>query len=76
MASQSYRIVVAGRLSDRFADGFDNMTQHQDGPNTVLQGDLVDQAHLHGLLDQIRGLGIQVTSFATTDQQPKSTDDR
>ncbi len=73
MTPQTYRIVVAGRLSDRFADGFDNMSQDQDGPNTILEGDLVDQAHLHGLLDQIRGLGIQVTSFATADKEQPQT---
>lgn len=66
MAQQTYRIVVDGRLSDRFADGFENMTQHQVGPDTVLEGNLVDQAQLHGLLDRIRGLGINVISFATT----------
>ena len=66
MTANHYRI-VDGRLSERFADGFDNMTQHQDGQNTGLEGNLADQAHLHGLLDQIR-LGIYVMSFETTVQ--------
>mgnify|MGYP000504157015 CR=1 FL=1 len=57
-----------------FADGFDNMTQHQDGPNTVLLGDFIDQAHLHGLLDQIHGLGINITSFALTNNETRSTE--
>lgn len=66
MSSQSYRIVVDGRLNVRFAAAFDDMVQRQDGADTVLSGDFVDQAHLHGLLDQIRGLGIKITSFAVT----------
>ena len=69
MSKQSYRIVVDGRLRDRFAAAFDDMAQHQDGANSVLCGDLVDEAQLHGLLDQIRGLGIKITSFAITDNQ-------
>ncbi len=69
MSPQSYRIVVDGRLNVRFAAAFDDMAQHQDGAVTVLSGDFVDQAHLHGLLDQIRGLGIQITSFAVTGNQ-------
>lgn len=68
MSPQSYHIVVVGRLRHRFADGFDNMTQHQDGSNTVLSAQLADQAALAGLLDQIRGLGITITSFALVDK--------
>ena len=69
MAQETYRIVIDGRLSDHFADGFDNMAQHQDGADTILEGTLVDQAHLHGLLDQIRGLGIRITGFATVEEE-------
>ena len=67
MSPQSYRIVVDGRLNVRFATAFDDMVQHQDGADTVLSGDFVDHAHLHGLIDQISGLGIKITSFALTD---------
>ena len=67
MSPQSYRIVVDGRLSGKFAAAFDGMAQLQEGPNTVLSGDFVDHAHLHGLIDQISGLGIKITSFALTD---------
>lgn len=67
MSPQSYRIVVDGRLSVRFAAAFDDMDQYQDGADTVLSGDFVDQAHLHGLLGQISGLGIKITSFAVSD---------
>lgn len=69
MSPQSYRIVVDGRLGVRFSAAFDHMVQHQDGPNTVLSGDFVDQAHLRGLLDQISSLGITVTSFAITEKE-------
>jgi hypothetical protein len=76
MSPQSYRIVVDGSLGDRFADGFASMAQGQDGRNTVLHGDFVDEAHLHGLLDQIRGLGITITNFAATDNQEVPGADR
>ena len=47
MSAQSNRIVVDGRLSVRFAEDFNGMARDQDGPNTDLYGDFVDQAHLH-----------------------------
>ncbi|MGO9781668.1 MAG: hypothetical protein ACLPQY_18190 [Streptosporangiaceae bacterium] len=55
-----YRIVLRGRLSERFESAFEGMTLEY-GPNqTVLVGDVRDQAHLYGLLDQVRDLGIEL----------------
>lgn len=65
MKDRTYRIVVAGRLGQRFADGFDGMSQTHDGSNTVLEGRSADQAQLHGVLDQLRNLGIEIIGFCT-----------
>ena len=69
VATGTYRIVVHGRLSDAFAEGFDDMTQTSSGSNTVLEGLYVDQSHLHGLLDRLRGLGIEIVSFDTSSKE-------
>ena len=67
--SGTYRIVVKGRLSDGFANGFEDMTQTASGPNTMLEGSYLDQSHLHGLLDRLRDLGIQIISFDASPEE-------
>jgi len=65
VAQGRYRIVVHGRLGDGFVDGFEDMTQTTAATNTVLEGPFVDRSHLHGLLDRLRDLGIEIVSFDT-----------
>ncbi len=60
MAASRYRIVLRGRLSERFESAFEGMVL-EPGPNqTVLTGDVRDQAHLYGLLDRLRDFGIEL----------------
>jgi hypothetical protein len=60
VAATRYRIVLRGRLSERFESAFDGMAL-EGGPNqTVLVGDVRDQTHLYGLLNQIRDFGIEL----------------
>jgi hypothetical protein len=60
VATSRYRIVLRGRLSERFESAFDGMAL-ESGPNqTVLVGDVRDQAHLYGLLDRLRDFGIEL----------------
>ena len=60
MGSSRYRIVLRGRLSERFESAFDGMAL-ESGPNqTVLVGEVRDQAHLYGLLDRLRDFGIEL----------------
>ncbi len=58
-----YRIRVAGRLAPRWATRFDGMELiPQDDGTTLIQGPVVDQAALHGLLHQIRDAGLPLVS--------------
>ena len=60
MATSRYRIILRGRLSERFESAFDGMAL-EPGPNqTVLVGDVRDQAQLYGLLDRLRDFGIEL----------------
>jgi len=60
VTTRRYRIVLRGRLSEHFAAAFDGMAL-EPGPNqTVLVGEVRDQAHLYGLLDRLRDLGIEL----------------
>lgn len=60
--AMDYRITIRGRLSERFAARFDGLTLVPSGETTVLTGDLVDQAQLHGVLDRIRDLGLELVA--------------
>jgi hypothetical protein len=62
MAPTCYRIVVAGELSYRFAPAFDGMTVQCGGGQTAITGMVVDQSHLHGLLDRVGELGLDLVS--------------
>jgi hypothetical protein len=57
-----YRIVLRGRLSERFATTFDGMALEPGTDQTALVGDIRDQAHLYGLLDRLRDFGIELVA--------------
>ena len=58
----TYRIVLSGELGDDFAFLFGDFLLERDDGMTVLTGRVLDQAQLHGLLDQAQDLGIGLVS--------------
>ena len=62
-----YRIVVKGRLSERFASAFPGLTLEPLPGRTALAGPLADEAQLYGVLDRLRDLGIQLVSVDSLD---------
>jgi hypothetical protein len=58
----SYKVVVRGELSERFAPEFEGMSLQAGGGRTVLIGEIIDQAHLHGLLDRLQDFGLELVS--------------
>jgi hypothetical protein len=64
--TRRFRILVAGRLGEGFAAGLDaEITQEDSADGTLLIGELRDQSHLYGILDQLRQLGVDVLRFET-----------
>jgi len=59
-----YEIRLRGHLEPRWAARFDGMalTTTADG-TTVLEGPVVDQAALHGLLGRLRDIGLPILSL-------------
>jgi hypothetical protein len=57
-----YTIRLQGRLEPRWAAFFEGMTLTTDDGFTVLAGPVVDQSALHGLLQQLRDLGLPLDS--------------
>ena len=62
-----YEIVVRGELSDRLRPGFGAVSLERVGGKTILTGDVVDQAQLHGLLAVIQELGCELVSVNSTE---------
>jgi hypothetical protein len=65
-----YRIVVRDELSERFAVAFEGMEMETRCGQTILTGEVVDQPHLHGILDRIAGLGLKLVSVESLPGEP------
>jgi hypothetical protein len=61
-----YRIVVRGELSQRYLPAFEGMTLATGDGKTAITGPVVDQAQLHGLLDRVGDLGLELISVNPT----------
>ena len=57
-----YEIRLQGRLDPRWSARFDGMTLTTSDGFTLLTGPVVDQAALHGLLHQLRDVGLLLVS--------------
>jgi hypothetical protein len=66
----SYCIIVRGELSQRFSKAFDGMTLVAGAGQTSITGPVVDQAHLHGLIDRVGELGLELVSINATPSAP------
>jgi hypothetical protein len=69
--SSRYEICIKGHLSTRWATRFDGMTltARADG-TTVIEGPIVDQAALHGLLNKLGDLGLPLLSITEVHPVP------
>jgi hypothetical protein len=72
IAPTIYRIVVRGELSQRYVPAFEGMTLATGDGQTAITGPVIDQAHLHGLLDRLGDLGLELVSVNAT-LEPESS---
>ena len=61
--TRCFRIWVQGRLDEGFSEGLVGIEQEAVPAGTMLSGVLLDQSQLHGTLDLLRDLGIEVLRF-------------
>lgn len=61
-AGETYEVLVAGLLGPAGRAAFAGLTTRDETGSTVLRGDL-DQAGLHGVLDRIRALGLDLVGI-------------
>jgi hypothetical protein len=69
-----YEILIEGHLGARWEAWFDGFAiSSGDDGTTVLRGQIVDQAALHGLVSKLRDLGVPLISLTPVET---STDER
>ncbi len=66
MGTHRYRITIAGDLGEASREAFMDFDIERNGPDTVLAGDL-DQAALHGALNRILSLGLELVELHRAD---------
>ena len=73
--SGRYEIRLTGHLDGHWTAWFDGMTvDYKNDGTTVISGQIVDQAALHGLLQKVRDLGLPLVSVGKVDHdQPGVT---
>ena len=71
MPVREYRFVVEGELSDELGSAFAGMTLTRKGGQTLLVGQVRDQAELQGLLQRICNLGLTLVSARQKDEDER-----
>ncbi|HWS81101.1 MAG TPA: hypothetical protein VN178_08760 [Rubrobacter sp.] len=67
---KAYRIVVRAEIGERFAAAFEGMEVRIAEGRTIITGEVIDQSHLHGILDRINALGLVLVSVQPESEEP------
>lgn len=70
----SYEIRIKGQLSDFLLAAFEGLSATVEPVQTVLHGPVRDQAALHGLLDRIQSLGLDLVEVRRLPETPSEPD--
>jgi hypothetical protein len=60
MAGSNYEFRIRGRLSDPVLARFDTLEPDATRVDTILHGPIRDQAALHGIIEQVQSLGLEL----------------
>ena len=74
MPAVGYEFRIKGRLSDTVTESFEDFTASVKPAETVIRGELRDQAELHGVLERIRSLGLELIEVRRTSDEPGKSD--
>jgi hypothetical protein len=74
MTSSSYEIRITGILPPEALLDFEELVASVEPVETVVHGQLPDQAALHGLLARLELLGVQVLEVRRLHDQPRSAE--
>jgi hypothetical protein len=57
------KITIQGHLDKKWKNSFEGMEISYEGDNTILVGNLKDEAHMHGVINIIRDLNLKLISI-------------
>jgi hypothetical protein len=60
VSAVGYEIRIKGRLSDTVTGAFEEFTAAVKPAETVMRGEVRDQSELHGVLERIQSLGLEL----------------
>ena len=63
MAAPRYEFRIRGRLSDTLLARFDPLESEVEHVQTVLRGRMRDQAELHGVIERIQAVGLELVEM-------------
>lgn len=69
VAIRAYEIRIKGQVSAQVLSSFEGMDGTVLARETVLRGPVLDQAALHGLLDRIQALGLELVEVRQLPRQ-------
>jgi hypothetical protein len=70
----AYQLVIRGELDERYAYLFEGMQLERSEGKTTFSGTVRDQAQLHGLIERVEELGLDLLSVQQVDtSQPGSS---
>ncbi|MEK7326973.1 MAG: hypothetical protein AAB217_17150 [Chloroflexota bacterium] len=65
-------IRIKGQIAEHWSAWFEGLTiTHSDEGETILSGDVIDQAVLYGLLAKLRDLGLPLLSVNSAPKEPQ-----
>ncbi|MBI3177962.1 MAG: hypothetical protein HYZ35_08215 [Chloroflexi bacterium] len=69
---QHVEIRVKGLIDENWSEWFEGLTiTHSDEGETILSGNVIDQAALYGLLAKLRDLGLSLQSVNSALKEPQ-----
>lgn len=63
------KIEVQGHLDKKWKDWFEGMDIIYEGDNTILSGNVKDEAFMHGILNLIRDLNLKLISVNPAEEE-------
>jgi hypothetical protein len=69
-----YEFRVKGRLGERMLSSFEGFDAEIQPVETILRGSIQDQAALHGVLEQIEALGLELVEVRQVEQRHEHLD--
>ncbi|WP_181782506.1 hypothetical protein [Pseudonocardia pini] len=70
MGRTRYEFRIDGPLTDEVRAAFADMRIVEPAPQVVLDGEVLDESHLHGIIAQFHALGLTVVSVLPVPDTP------